>query len=51
MLNMAFIKAVNDQYLFKLLLGPVQTYASARAQKKVSSLQGLGLEFFIFIFS
>ena len=37
MLNMAFIKDVNDQYLFKLLLGPLQTFwlhdASARAQK------------------
>ena len=37
MLNMAFIKAINDQHLFKLLLGPLQTFwkhdASARAQK------------------
>ena len=37
MVNMAFIKVVNDQYQFKLLLGPHQTFllhdASARAQK------------------
>ena len=39
LLNMTFIKVVNDQYryLFKLLLGPLQTFwlhdASARAQK------------------
>ena len=25
MLNMAFVKVVNDQHLFKLLLGPLQT--------------------------
>ena len=44
MLNMAFIKVVNDQYLFKLLLGPFQTFwlhdASARAQKY---FQGYGV--------
>ena len=37
MLNMAFIKVVNDQHLFKLFLGPLQTFwlhdGSARAQK------------------
>ena len=37
MLNVAFMKVVNDQHLFKLLLGPLQTFwlhdASARAQK------------------
>ena len=48
-INMAFIKVVNDQFLFKLLLGPLQTFwlhdASARAQKYFQVL-GLGLEFF-----
>ena len=37
MLDMVFIKVVNDQHLFKLLLGLLQTFwlhdASARAQK------------------
>ena len=51
---MAFIKVANDQYLlFKLLLGPLQTFwlhdASARAQKYFQAL-GLGLEFFCFCF-
>ena len=50
-INMAFIKVVNDQYLFKLLLGPLQTFwlhdVSARAQKYFQVL-GLGLEFFFF---
>ena len=51
MLNMAFIKVVNDQYPFKLLLRPLQTFwlydASARAQKYFQVL-GLGLDFFFF---
>ena len=50
-INMALIKVVDDQYLFKLLLGPLQTFwlhdASARAQKYFQVL-GLGLEFFFF---
>ena len=50
-INMAFIKVVNDQYLFKLLLGPHQTFglhdASARGQKYFQVL-GLGLESFFF---
>ena len=49
MLNTTFIKVVNDQYLFKLSLGPLQTFwphdASARAQKYYQVF-GLGLEFF-----
>ena len=49
MLNMAFIKVVNNQYLFKLLLGPLQTFwlhnSSARDQKHFQVF-GLGLEFF-----
>ena len=52
MLNMAFIKVVNDQCQFKLFLGPLQTFrlydASARAQKYFQVL-GLGLEFFCFL--
>ena len=51
-INMTFIKVVNDQYLFKLLLGPLQTFwlhdASAGAQKYFKVL-GLGLEFFFFL--
>ena len=49
MLNMAFIKVVNDQYRLKLLLGPLQTFwlhdASARAQKYFEVL-GVSLDFF-----
>ena len=49
MLSIAFIKVVNDQYLFKLLLGPLQTFwlddASPRAQKYFQVLD-LGFEFF-----
>ena len=52
-INMAFIKVVNDHNLFKLLLGPLQTFwlhdASARAQKYFQVL-GFGLEFFFFFF-
>ena len=48
-INMAFVKVVNDQYFFKLLLGPLQTFwlhdASARAQKYFQVL-GLSLKFF-----
>ena len=51
MLNMVFIKVVNDQYLFKLSLGPLQTFwlhdASTRAQKYFQVL-GLGFEFLFF---
>ena len=51
MVNTAFIKVVNDQHLFKLLLGPLQFfwlhYASTRAQKYFHVL-GLGLDFFFF---
>ena len=43
MLNMAFIKVVNDQHLFKSLLGPLQTFWMHDA-----SARGLGLEFFFF---
>ena len=50
-INMAFVKVVNDQLLFKLLLGPLQTFwlhdASARAQKYFQIL-GLGLELLFF---
>ena len=50
-INMAFIKVVNDQYLFKLLLGPLQTFwlhdASARAQKYFQVLS-INLEFLFF---
>ena len=48
MLNMAFIKVVNDQYLFKWLLGTLQTYASARAQKKFQVYRVLVSNFFFF---
>ena len=52
MLNMDFIKVINDQYLFKLLLGPLQTFllhdASARAQK-YCQVSGLGFDFFFFL--
>ena len=51
MLNMDFIKVVNDQHLFKMLLGPLQTSwqqdAYAWAQKYFQVL-GLGLDFFFF---
>ena len=52
MLNMAFIKVVNDQHLFKLLLGPLQTFwlhdASARAQKYFQGYRVLVSNFFFF---
>ena len=53
MLKAAFTKAVNDQYLFRLLLGPLQTFwlhdASARAQKYFQVHRFLVSNFFFFL--
>ena len=53
MLNMAYMKVVNDQHLFKLLLGPLQTFwlpdASARAQKYFQVYRVLVSSFFFFL--
>ena len=53
MLIMAFIKVVNDQHLFKLLLGPLQTFwlhdVSVRAQKYFQVYRVLVWSFFFFL--
>ena len=53
MLNVAFIKVINNQYLFKLFLGPLQTLwrhdASARAQEYFQVYRVLVSNFFFFL--